>query len=118
MMETHEKSQDPRTGEIVTRIKVPEELKKRLLDNIQKNAEHANAFMQISRQLVQLQKKQHEEFEKACAAEMDIGKEVVAVREKMGLDSAWIYNLQLCMMERREPPPDSIPPEGVLNDVA
>jgi len=75
--------------------------------NVQANAQHANNFMQISRNVVGLQKKQVEEFDLASKSEQDIGKEVIRIREEMGLDSGWIYNIPMKSMEKREPPADT-----------
>ena len=109
-----EKFTDPKTGEIVTRIEVPEIHLPDIEKNVNANAQHANNFMQISRNLVGMQKRQFEEWEKANQAEQDIGKEVIRIREKMGLDSSWIYNIPLKMMEKREAPEGSeILGEGV-----
>ena len=99
-----EKFTDPNTGELVTRLKVPEKFVPDIEKHVLVNSQHANNFMQISRQLVAMQKRQLEEWEKANTAELNVGKEVITVREKMGIDSAWIYNIPLKMMEKREPP--------------
>ena len=72
--------------------------------------------MQISRQLVQMQKNQKKEFDNASKSEESVGKEVIRIREKMGLDSGWIFNIALKMMEKREPPADTkMIGEGVKN---
>lgn len=102
-----EKFVDPNTGETVTRIKAPEKFIPDIDKHIEANAQHANNFMQLSRQMVQIQKKQTEEFDRASKSEEDVGKEVIRIREKMGLDSGWIYNIGLKMMEKREPPADT-----------
>ena len=102
-----EKFVDPNTGETVIRIKSPEALTPEIDKHIAANAQHANNFMQISRQIVQMQKKQVEEFDNASKSEESVGKEVIRIREKMGLDSGWIYNIGLKMMEKREPPADT-----------
>jgi hypothetical protein len=102
-----EKFQDPNTGETITRLKVPEELLKDIDKNVQVNAQGANNFLQISRQIIAMQIKQREEYDRANKAEQDIGKEVIRIREKMKLDSSWVYNIPLKMMEKREPPPET-----------
>ena len=102
-----EKFIDPNTGETVTRIKVPENLMTELEKNVQINAQGAQAFLQISRQLIAMQIQQRTQFDMATKAEMDIGKEVIRIRDKMGVDSSWIYNIPLKMLEKREPPPDT-----------
>lgn len=66
-----EKFQDPNTGETVTRIKIPPELLPEILKNVDLNAMSANNFLQISRQIVALQIRQKEEFDKATKAEQD-----------------------------------------------
>lgn len=106
-MKYDEQIQDPNTGELVSRIKVPEERRKNLDLHIEMNGQSANSFLQISRQIINLQKRQMEEFDRATKEEQEVGKEVIKLREKMGLDSAWIYNISLHMMEKREPPPET-----------
>lgn len=101
-----QKFQDPKTGETVIRVKVPENMLPELEKHIAVNSQSANNFMAVSRQIVALQRKQNEEYDKATEAEKIIGKTVVIVREKMKLDSSWIYNMPLKMMEKREPPND------------
>ena len=102
-----EKFQDPATGETVTRLKVPPALLTKLEENVQVNAQGANNFLNLSRQIWLAFKKWDEEAEKATKAEVEIGKEVIRIREKMGLDSAWVYNIPLKMVEKREPPPET-----------
>lgn len=108
-----EKFVDPRTGENVTRVKVPDKYKPDIEKHVQANAMHANNFMQLARQEVQIQKKKIEEFDKATESEQGVGKEVIKIREKMGLDSGWIYNIPLSMMEKREPPTE----EGTIDNL-
>jgi len=106
-----EKFVDPNTGETVVRVNVPDKYKPDIEKHIQENAQHANNFMQISRQIIGLQKKQLEEFDNATLSEQNIGKEVIRIREKMGVDTGWIYNIPLRMMEKREPPEEITMPE-------
>lgn len=102
-----EKFVDPATGETVTRIKVPPNL----LTEIEKNAGtsmmHANNFMQLCRNAVLIARRIVEEHDKATAAEQNLGKEVIRVREKMNVDTSWLYVIPLKMLEKREPPPDT-----------
>lgn len=107
-----EKFQDPNTGETVTRLKIPADLLTEIEKNVNLNAQGANNFLQISRQIVSLQIRQREEFDRATKAEQDIGKEVLRIREKMKLDSSWIYNIPLKMMEKRDAPPETRVTEG------
>jgi len=101
-----EKFQDPNTGEIVTRIKLPDKHQGELAKVIEENGKHASAFMNLSRQLVQIQIQQRKEFDEASRYDQEIGKQVIKIREKMGLDSSWIYNIPMRIMERRQPPPE------------
>lgn len=110
-----EKFVDPNTGETVTRVKVKLELLAELDKQVNINGQSANNFLQIARNLWQMWKKLDEEGNKASQAEQAIGKEVVKLRDKMGLDSSWIYNIQLKMMEKREPPPETRIAEGGIN---
>ena len=102
-----EKFVDPNTGETITRIKCPDNLLVEVDKQVMINSQSANIFMQISRQMVALSIKQREEYDKATKAEQDMGKEVIRIREKMGVDSSWVYNIPLKMLEKREPPADT-----------
>ncbi len=113
-----EKFVDPNTGETVTRLKIKPELLAEIEKNVNINAQGANNFLQISRQIVAMQIRQRAEFDAATKAEQDIGKEVLRIREKMSLDSSWIYNIPLKMMEKREAPPETRVLEGGLNQPA
>ena len=106
-MKVDEKFQDQNTGEMVSRVKIPEGMGKKLEEHINANGASANNFLQIGRQIMALQIKQREEYDVATKEEAEVGKEVIRLREKMGLDSGWIYNIPLKSMEKREPPPDS-----------
>ena len=102
-----EKFLDERTGETVLRIKVPEKYIADVEKPVTINAQSANNFLAISRQIEQLTRSRSVEFDKATAAEGDIAKIVIRTRESMGLDSSWVYNIPMKSMEKREPPPDS-----------
>ena len=102
-----EKFVDPKSGETVTRVKCQENMLVEIEKHVQTNAQAAQIFMQISRQIMALFIKDYEEFQRATKAEQDMGKEVLKLREKMGLDSSWIFNIPLKMMEKREPPADT-----------
>lgn len=109
-MQFDEKFKDPKTGETVTRVKVPEKYVPDIEKHVNENGLHANNFMQISKNLAALSIKQIEEFKAANESEQNIGKQVIIIREKMGLDSGWIYNIPMKMMEKREPPEE----EGMM----
>lgn len=112
-----EKFVDPNTGETITRVKIKPELLVELDKHVQSNAVGANNFLQVARQMWQLFKKLDEEGTKATKAEADIGKEVIRIREKIGVDSSWIYNIPLKMMEKREPPAETrILEDGISSD--
>jgi hypothetical protein len=105
---------DEKTGETVHRVNTNPKWSEELEKHLNNNGAAANAFLILSRQIMDLQNKQKEQFDKANAAEMGVAKEVVKLRDRMGLDSAWVYNIALKKMEKREPPPDTkILPEPV-----
>lgn len=106
-----EKFTDQRTGETVSRIKVPENLSKEIKGFTQANAQHAGNFMQMAKQSIMIIKQLIKEYDSANESEQNIGKEVIRIREKIGLDSSWIYNIPLGVMEKREPPEES----GLIN---
>ncbi len=109
-----EKFFDENTGETVARIKVPDDLSKNINDYMVENSKVINNFLNLSRQIVVFTAKQKEEFDRAVKFEHEINKEVLRIREKIGLDSGWIYNLHLKIFEQRTPPPET----KVLGDVA
>lgn len=112
-----EKFVDPNTGETITRVKCPVNLLTEVDKHIMANSMAAQNFMQISRNIMAMFLKDYEEFQKATKAEQDMGKEVIKIREKMGLDSSWVFNIPLKMMEKREPPADTRTiGEGVATD--
>lgn len=114
-----EKMVDPNTGEVITRIKVPEKMLPDIEKHITINAQAASQFMAISRQIVGMQKQQLAVFDQASLSEKEIGIAVIKAREKMNLDSSWIFNIPLKMMEKREPPADAgMLPEGATSVVA
>lgn len=105
--EVSEKFLDQNTGETVTRVKIDEKLLPEIEKHINANALSANNFMGVSRQIVAMQIKQREEFDKAQNSEKEIGKAIIRTREKIGLDSSWVYNIGLKVMEKRDPPPET-----------
>ena len=98
---------DPKTGEKVSRVKVPEKLINPIEEFFNKNSNHANNFLQLARQSVITLKQLMKEFDLASEGEIGVQKTVVTARERMGLDSSWIYNVPMKMMEKREPPDPS-----------
>lgn len=116
-MKFKEKFQDPNTGELVTRVEIPPNLLVEIDKHVVNNSAGASAFLQLARMTVINIKQLIAQFDKASEAEQAIGKEVIRIREKMGLDSAWVYNIPLKMMEKREPPPDTKTiPAGIVSD--
>ena len=95
---------DQRTGERVTTINVPPNYSDQVSKFAQENAQHANAFMQLSRQRIQLERQALKAFDLATEAEKKVGEEVIRLRERMKLDSSWLYNMASQKMEKREPP--------------
>ena len=112
-MKYDEEFVDQKTGESVKRVKVPERQYLRIDKAFNDNGQHAQAFLQLSRQTVITIKNLLREFDMAENGEQNVQKYVVAAREAMGLDSSWIYNVQLKMMEKRMPPD----PESIKGDI-
>lgn len=100
---------DQKTGESIKRVKVPEKYYTNIEKAFNDNGQHAQAFLQLARQGVLLMRNMLKEYDLAEKMEQEVQKHVVLSRENMGLDSSWIYNIQLKMMEKRMPPdPESI----------
>lgn len=98
--------QDPRTGETVTYIHIPKELLVTIEKYITENTGYAQNFMFLSRQLLMTFRQWNTVFDAASKVDEKMGKEVVYIREKMLLDSSWRFNIELKVMEKREPPPN------------
>lgn len=95
---------DPKTGETVIRLNVDPKLLAEIDIHINSDAKHKMDFVNISGNIVLLESQQKNLFDAINKLQESIGKEVIRIREKMKLDSSWIYNIQLKMMEKREPP--------------
>lgn len=102
-----ERYQDPVTGEIVSRVNIPAELLPTVEKLIMENSQLAAQFMQMSKKLCELQQLQMKFFNEANQKEDKINEEVVILRDKLSLDTSWIYNIALKKMEKREPPEDA-----------
>lgn len=98
---------DETTGEKIIRIKVNPEFLADLEKHANAAEKHANIFLQLSAQIVNLQIQQRSHFDLKNKADQDIGKEVIRIREKMKLDSSWVYNIPSKMLEKREAPPET-----------
>lgn len=102
-----EKFVDPATGETVTRLEIKPELTGQIEKLINENVGRTQHFLGAAQSLIVSLKRMMEINEQAIGTEKNIGQEVVKIREKMGIDSSWIYNIGIKMMEKREPPPET-----------
>lgn len=102
-----EKFIDQKTGETITRVKIKPADIEILEKYLTFNAQATEKFRQLSQQIWQLNKMLDQEGNKAMENDVILGKEVIKVREKMGLDSGWLYIVPLKVMEKRDPPPET-----------
>ena len=104
--ETEKKFLDERTGENVIHKTVPEKFLPLLEKSIEEQNKKTQAFLNLSMNLASLLKIWQMEFENHVKIQEDIGKNVIKIREQMGLDNGWVYNIPLKVMEKRLPPAD------------
>lgn len=95
---------DPKTGELVWQRPLNNDQKKMIMDAMQKNAICAQVFMQLSRSLITAQERLIVENKNILASEKEIGDIVTKFRDEYKLDRRWGLNMNLGVLERRDPP--------------
>ena len=100
-----EEFDDPKTGERVTRHKVPEKLLGDIQKNFSEQTNHERNFSQCSQQYFQLLAMVMDHREKMKKSQESLRNSLQLVCKKMDLPKDdWIYSLPLKMMELRKPP--------------
>jgi hypothetical protein len=95
---------DPKSGEFVYQRAISPEHRKLLMDAMQKNAQCANRFMQVCRQELMFSEQKSAINKEIIASEKEINDHINVVRDDLKLDRRWGLNLQLGVLERRDPP--------------
>lgn len=95
---------DPKTGEFVYQRALTAEQRKSLMDAMQENAACANKFMMACRQRVAIEEQIASINKEITASEKRINDSITKVRDDLKLDRRWGLNMQLGVLERRDPP--------------
>lgn len=95
---------DPKTGEFIYQRALSAEHRKILMDAMGKNAGLANRFMQAARQKLLIDEQVVNLNKEIVVSEKEINDEITKVRDELKLDRRWGLNLQLGVLERRDPP--------------
>ena len=95
---------DPKTGEFVYQRALSADQRKFVMDAMQKNAQLANQFIGVSRQVILAQEQAASIHKSIMASEQEINKAIQKVLDDEKLDKRWRLNFQLGLIERRDPP--------------
>ena len=95
---------DEKTGEIVKRV----EIEDKYLSPLERQKKDIDAtyhqLAQLNIQLMMLKDNLDKIFEKYRKVQKEFNEFIIYSREKMHLDSSWLYNIELKVFEKREPP--------------
>ncbi len=109
-----EEFNDPKTGEKVTRHKVPEKLLEEIQKHFNQHSQNERNFSQFSQQYFQILSMVMDAREKMTKTQVDLRKCLQIVCKKMDLPKDdWVYSLPLKMMELRKPPNYATQPNTV-----
>ena len=95
---------DPKTGEYIYQRPLTADQRRDIMAAMQRNAQAAQAFLQASRQVLMLEEKQIAESKAIVASEKEINDIINRIRDDLKLDRRWGFNMQLQVLERRDPP--------------
>ena len=95
---------DPKTGEHIYRMAMSPENKKKVFDVITKNAGVGQRLINLSVNLAGILRQLDIEDKGRIQSEKDIEAVMNQVRDDMKVPKMWGLNMQLGLLERREPP--------------
>ena len=95
---------DPKSGEHVYQIAMTAENRAAVMQTMQKNANIAQRFLQTSRQALIFQEQSAQANREITESEKEINTTLDKIRDEMKLDKRWGLNMQLGLLERRDPP--------------
>ena len=95
---------DPKTGEHVYQIAMTAENRSAIMQAMQKNANIAQRFLQTSRQALIFQDQSAQANKEITESEKEINTTLDKIRDELKLDKRWGLNMQLGLLERRDPP--------------
>src|SRR3990167_10113632 len=95
---------DPKTGEYIYRMAMSPENRKMIFDVIQKNSGVGQRLINLAINIAGILRQLEIEDKGRIASEQLIETTITKVRDDMKLDRRWGLNMQLGVLERREPP--------------
>ena len=95
---------DPKTGEFVYRMAMSPENRKIIFDVIQKNSGVGQRLINLAINIAGILRQLEIEDKGRITSEQLIEATITKIRDDMKLDRRWGLNMQLGVLERREPP--------------
>src|SRR3990167_2912897 len=95
---------DPKTGEYVYRMAMSPENRKMIFDVIHKNSGVGQRLINLAVNIAGIFRQLEIEDKGRIASEQLIETTITKIRDDMKLDRRWGLNMQLGVLERREPP--------------
>ena len=95
---------DPKTGEYIYRMAMSPENRKMIFDVIQKNSGCGQRLINLAVNIAGIFRQLEIEDKGRIASEQLIETTITKVRDDMKVDKRWGLNMQLGVLERREPP--------------
>ena len=95
---------DPKTGEYIYRMAMSPENRKIIFDVIQKNSGVGQRLINLAINIAGILRQLEIEDKGRITSEQLIEATITKIRDDMKLDRRWGLNMQLGVLERREPP--------------
>ena len=95
---------DPKTGEYIYRMAMSPENRKMIFDVIQKNSGVGQRLINLAINIAGILRQLEIEDKGRITSEQLIEATITKIRDDMKLDRRWGLNMQLGVLERREPP--------------
>lgn len=95
---------DPKSGEMIYQRALSPEHRKSVMEAMQRNASAANQFMGACRQRLAVEDQVGKANKAITDSEKEINDIITGVRDELKLDRRWGLNIQLGVLERRDPP--------------
>jgi len=95
---------DEKTGEFVYQYPLSADQRKSIMETMRKNGQIANNFIAICRQEFTIKDQKEATYKAIIESEKEINEKVSEIRDELKLDRRWGLNMQLGVLERRDPP--------------
>lgn len=95
---------DPRTGEVVFQRSMTAEQRTQIFTAMKKNADAAQKLIGMSRQRLNIEKQLIKIEDEIVATEKEVNDIITKIRDDLKLSRQWGLNMQLGVLERRDPP--------------